>query len=68
MKKVTSGKMGVTLAFFTGTGTIIAMWRYMKDICDLQVSEVRKHKHNKDGPDKKLLYSQPTEPTSSVKC
>ena len=54
MKKVTSGKMGVTLAFFTGTGTIIAMWRYMKDICDLQVSEVRKH--NKDGPDKQLLY------------
>ena len=39
MKKATSGKMGVSLAFFTG-----AMCRYMKDICDEQVSEASKCK------------------------
>ena len=38
MKKATSGKMGVSLAFFTE-----AMCRYMKDICDKQVSEARKY-------------------------
>ena len=37
MKKATSGKMGVTLAFFTG-----AMCRYMQDISDEQVAEARK--------------------------
>ena len=52
MKKATSGKMSVTLAYFTG-----AMCRYIKDISDEQVSEVRKCK--KDGSDM---------PTISVKC
>ena len=36
MKKATSGKMGVTLAFFTG-----AMCRYMQDISDEQVAEAK---------------------------
>ena len=46
---------------FTG-----AMCRYMKDICDEQVSEASKC--NKDGSDMQLLYSYPTAPTISVKC
>ena len=61
MKKATSGKMGVTLAFFTG-----AMCRYMQDISDEQVAEARKC--SKEGSDMPLLYSYPTAPTISVKC
>ena len=61
MKKATSGKMSVTLAYFKG-----AMCRYKKDISEEQVSEERKY--NKDVGDMQLLYSYPTAPTISVKC
>ena len=60
-KKVTLGKMGVTLAYFMG-----AMCRYMQDISDEQVSEARKC--NNDGSDMSLLYSYSTASTISVKC
>ena len=60
-KKVTLGKMGVTLAYFMG-----AMCRYMQDISDEQVSEARKC--NNDGSDMSLLYSYSTAPSISVKC
>ena len=61
VKRATSGKMGVTLAFFTG-----AMCRFMQDISDEQVAEARKC--IKEGSDMPLLYSYPTAPTISVKC
>ena len=56
MKKATSGKMGVSLAFVTD-----ATCRYMKDISDEQFSEARKCNH--DGSNLQLLYSYPTAPT-----